>query len=101
MKYETVVKVKRGYQADYIRYVADEIKTFLLDFPGVISVRYGLNNAPNYRHLLLSLEIEDENALKFLIRSVHKHEVMLALEEISEAFAVTNINPTADQFRYM
>ncbi|HLY30381.1 MAG TPA: hypothetical protein VKQ36_05105, partial [Ktedonobacterales bacterium] len=69
------------------RALADVCQLFF-EIPGVERIRFGVNNAPDYRHAMLAIELTDETALhRFGRRPEHARAIRL-INRLAESSSV-------------
>src|SRR5580765_2946030 len=64
VRHEVIIRIRPEINEEVSERVIMEVVTLLKDIPGVVSVRYGTNQAPEYRHLMLEVLLPSESTLQ-------------------------------------
>ena len=96
IRHELILRLRSDTNREVIDRTLNDVKELLAGIPGVTEVRFGVNNAPAYRHALFAIYVENERALqRFSRHPLHARAVRL-LGRLTEAYAIASI-PAAVQ----
>ncbi len=88
IRHDIILRIKPGVSREVIDRTLRDVFDLLTAIPGVEKVRYGVNNAPAYRHVLIAIELPDEEALhRFGKHPLHARAVRY-LSRLAESTAV-------------
>ena len=88
IRHDIILRVKPGVSREVIESSLRDIRTLVADIPGVERVRYGVNNAPAYRHALIAIELTDEVALHRFSRHPLAARALRTVNRLAESTAV-------------
>ena len=96
IRHEIILRLRSETNREVIDRTLTDVKELLAGIPGVDEIRYGVNNAPSYRHALIVIYVEHERALqRFSRHPLHARAVRL-LGRLTEAYAIASV-PAAVQ----
>lgn len=88
IRHDVILRIKPGVSREIIDRTLRDVRDLLIEIPGVEQVRYGVNNAPAYRHALIAVELPDEEALhRFDRHPLHVRSVRF-LNRLADSTAV-------------
>lgn len=88
IRHDVILRIKPGVSRENIDRTLREVRDLLIEIPGVEQVRFGVNNAPAYRHALIAVELPDEEALhRFGRHPLHARSVRF-LNRMADSTAV-------------
>jgi hypothetical protein len=64
IRHEIILRIPPDINREIIEGTMQEVRHLLENIAGVERVRYGVNNAPAYRHALIAVDLSDEQALR-------------------------------------
>ena len=64
VRHEVILRIKPEITREVIDRTLGEVSQLLAGIAGVKRVRYGVNNTPAYRHVMLVVEVADDIALQ-------------------------------------
>ena len=88
MRHEVILRIKPEVRREVIDEMLREVAALLKDIPGVKQVRYGINNAPAYRHALIVVDLTDEIALDSMGRHPQHIRAIRIVNRVAESTAV-------------
>ena len=88
IRHDIIMRVKPGVSREQIESALRDIRELVSAIPGVERVRYGVNNAPGYRHALVAVELADENALHRFSRNPQAARALRIVNRLAESAAV-------------
>ncbi|MFI5271696.1 MAG: Dabb family protein [Ktedonobacterales bacterium] len=88
IRHEVILRIKQGVRREAIAKSLQEIYDLLISIPGVERVRFGVNNAPAYRHALLVVDLPDEETLARFGRHPQHARAVHLLSRLAESTAV-------------
>ena len=78
IRHEVIIRFKPAVRRDTIDRMLHEVYDLLVSIPSVDRVRFGVNNAPAYRHALIVVDVPDEDALnRFARHPMHARAVQM------------------------
>jgi hypothetical protein len=91
IRHEIILRLRSDTNREVIDRTLTDVKELLAGIPGVTETRFGVNNAPAYRHALLVVYVENERALqRFSRHPLHARAVRL-LSRLTEAYAIASM----------
>jgi hypothetical protein len=88
IRHDIILRIKPGISREIIDRTLRDVYDLLTAIPGVELVRYGVNNAPAYRHALIAVDLPDEESLhRFGRHALHARAVRY-LNRLAESTAV-------------
>jgi Stress responsive A/B Barrel Domain len=88
IRHDIVLRIKPGVSREIIDRTLRDVCDLFAAIPDVKQVRFGVNNAPAYRHALIAVALPDEAALhRFDKHSLHARAVRY-LNRLAESTAV-------------
>jgi hypothetical protein len=88
IRHEVILRIKPDITREVIDRTLGEVRELLTSVPGVERVLYGVNNAPNYRHAMLVVEMTDEMALHRFARHPQHIRAVQRVNSMAESSAV-------------
>lgn len=88
IRHEVIIRIKPDTNREIIEGVLQEARDLLHEIPGVERVRYGVNNAPTYRHAMLVIELTDEPTFHRFTRHPQHARVVRLLNRLAESSCV-------------
>lgn len=88
IRHEVIIRVKPDLSREVIDRTLRESYDLLRELPGVERVRYGVNNAPAYRHAMLVVELTDEQALHRFGRHPQHARAVRLINRLAESSSV-------------
>ncbi len=88
IRHDIIMRVKPGVSREQIESALRDVRGLVAEIPGVERVRYGVNNAPAYRHALVAIELTDENALHRFTRNQQTARALRIVNRLAESTAV-------------
>jgi hypothetical protein len=88
IRHEVILRIKQGARREALERALRDVYGLLRTIPGVAQVRYGINNAPAYRHAMLSIDLSDEDALVRFGRHPQHTRAVQMLSRLAESTAV-------------
>ena len=88
IRHEVVLRIKAEMRREVIERNLVEACRLLRDIPGVEQVRYGVNNAPAYRHAMLVIDLPDEEALERFGRHPQHVRAVRIVNRLAESTAI-------------
>lgn len=88
IRHEVILRIKPGISREIIDRTLRDVHDLLREIPGVERVRYGVNNAPAYRHALVVVDLTDEDALRRMARHPQHGRAVRACGRLAESTAV-------------
>ncbi|HEX9068234.1 MAG TPA: Dabb family protein [Ktedonobacterales bacterium] len=91
VRHEVIIRFRPEINEEVSERVIMEVVTLLKDIPGVVSVRYGTNQTPDYRHLMLEVLVPSESALQRFGRHPLHVRALRLLSRITATSVVSNV----------
>ncbi len=88
IRHEVILRINPDISREIIDRTLRDIHTLLVDIPGVERVRYGVNNAPAYRHALIVVDLTDEDAMHRFSRHPRQARAVRLVSRMAESTAV-------------
>jgi hypothetical protein len=88
IRHEVILRIKPDVRRETIDNMLREVYGLLKDIPGVKQVRYGTNNAQDYRHALIAVDLDDEDALNAMGRHPQHTRAVRLVNRMAESTAV-------------
>lgn len=88
IRHEVILRIKLGVSREIIDETMRETHHLLVSIPGVERIRYGVNNAPSYRHALIVVDLTDEDALQRFSRHPQHARAVRLVGRLAESTAV-------------
>ncbi|HEX6541706.1 MAG TPA: Dabb family protein [Ktedonobacterales bacterium] len=88
IRHEVILRIKPEISREVIDRTLGEVRGLLTGITGVERVRYGVNNAPAYRHAMLVVELSDEAALHRFARHPQHTRAVQRVSRLAESSAV-------------
>lgn len=88
IRHEVILRVKPGISRESIDETMRQVSTLLQGVPNVTQVRYGVNNAPSYRHAMVVVDLPDEEALQRFGRHPQHARAVRLVGRLAESTAV-------------
>lgn len=88
IRHEVILRIRPEINREIIENTLRDITRLIRDIPGVEQVRYGINNAPAYRHALLAVDLTDELALHRFGRHPQHARAVRLIGRMAESSAV-------------
>lgn len=88
IRHEVILRIKLGVSREIIDETLREANRLLVSIPGVERLRYGVNNAPSYRHALIVVDLTDEDALQRFGRHPQHARAVRLVSRLAESTAV-------------
>jgi hypothetical protein len=96
IRHEVILRVKTGVSREVIDRNLREVRDLLVAIPEVERVRYGVNNAPAYRHALLVVDLPSEEALQRFGRHPQHARAVRLVNNLAESTAVGSYLVTSE-----
>jgi hypothetical protein len=91
IRHEVILRLRSDVNREVIDRTLADIKDLLTSIPGVTQVRYGVNNAPAYRHALLVVLVENERALQRFSRHPLHTRAIRILSKLTQSYAIASL----------
>jgi hypothetical protein len=91
IRHEVILRLRSDVNREVIDRTLSDIKGLLTSIPGVTQVRYGVNNAPAYRHALLVVIVENERALQRFSRHPLHTRAIRILSKLTQSYAIASL----------
>ena len=91
IRHEVILRLRSDVNREVIDRTLFDIKNLLISIPGVTQVRYGVNNAPAYRHALLVVMVENERALQRFSRHPLHTRAIRILSKLTQSYAIASL----------
>jgi hypothetical protein len=88
IRHEVILRIKPDVRRESIDNTLREVYDLLREIPGVKQVRYGTNNARDYRHALIAVDLTDEDALNAMGRHPQHTRAVRLVNRLAESTAV-------------
>ena len=88
IRHDIILRAKSGVSREVIESTLRDIRRLVVGIPGVERVRYGINNAPAYRHALIAIDLADEMALHRFSRHPQSARALRLVNRLAESTAV-------------
>jgi hypothetical protein len=88
IRHDIILRVKPGVSREVIESTLRDIRRLVVGIPGVERVRHGINNAPDYRHALIAIDLADEIALHRFSRHPQSARALRMVNRLAESTAV-------------
>lgn len=99
IRYEVIVRIKPGVERERIDETLAQVRQLIREITGVERVRTGANNAPEYRHAMVVVDLQHETALRRMQRHpLHTRAVRL-MSRLAESTAVGSYLVASDAQR--
>ena len=82
------MRIKPGISREIVDRTLGEVAALLLKAPGVERVRFGINNAPAYRHAMLVADLTSEEALQRLRRYPTFARAVHMIHQVAESTVI-------------
>jgi len=97
IRHEVILRVKPGVRREIIDEAMREVYDLLRGIPGVERVRYGVNNAQAYRHALIVVDLNDEQALNAMGKHPQHARAVRLVNRLAESTAIGSYLATERQ----
>jgi hypothetical protein len=88
IRHEIILRIRPEINREIIESTMQEVRHLLRPIPGVERVRFGINNAPSYRHALVAVDLSDELALHRFGRHPQHARAVHLISRLAESSAV-------------
>lgn len=88
IRHEIIVRIKTDVSREIIDRNLREACGLLAGIPGVEQVRFGVNNAPAYRHAMIVVDLSDEETLHRFGRHPQHAKAVRLVNRLAESTAV-------------
>lgn len=88
VRHEVILRIKPEITREVIDRTLGEVSQLLAGIAGVKRVRYGVNNTPAYRHVMLVVEVADDIALQRFTRHPQHTRAVRQIARLAESSTV-------------
>ena len=87
IRHEVILRIKPDTNREVIDRTLREVYDLLVSIPGVEAIRFGVNNAPAYRHAMLAIDVTDELSLHRFARHPQRARAIRLVNRLAESSA--------------
>jgi hypothetical protein len=88
IRHEIILRIRPEVNREIIESTMQDVRQLLRNISGVERVRFGINNAPAYRHALIAVDLADELALHRFGRHPQHARAVRLISQLAESSAV-------------